>query len=93
MTAPTIGAPANITVVRTAEELQQATLTGAVDIEIWAHLDLRGLRRTSNPEIDLHTAAIGSRSASALLYGEPTLRSIRVRRDACVGVFLRPLPS
>ena len=42
-------APANITIVQTAMELQQACLTGAVDIEIRAHLDLRGLVRPLNP--------------------------------------------
>lgn len=68
---------ANITVVQTAIELQQACLTGAVDIEIRAHLDLRGLIRPPNPGV----AGAGKYDfgTRALLYSSSPLRSIRVR--------------
>lgn len=65
---------ANITVVRSAAELQAAAEAKAQDIEIRAHLDLRKLRRLQNP---LVTSAVAG--SYALLYADPPLRSIRVR--------------
>ena len=68
--------PAYITVVTSAEQLQNATLTQAEDIEIRAHLDLRALSLAENPDIS------GEESVSnrlALLYATHRLRSVRVR--------------
>lgn len=71
--------PSNVTVVRTAGDLQRATLTGALDIEIRTHLDLRTLAPADNPELQ---GAGEAAQASALLYVASTLRSIRVRIQA-----------
>lgn len=72
------GAPPNITVVNTADELQRALLSAAVDIEIRSHLDLRPIALAPNPMIQgLETA--NNRKRIALLYATPPLRSIRVR--------------
>ena len=73
---------ANITVVRTAGELQRAALAGAQDIEIRAHLDLRSLELAANPLFDGIETAI-NRKRLALLYASPPLRSIRVCMSAC----------
>ena len=70
--------PANITFVSTAEEFQLACLTGAVDIEITAHLDLRELVRAVNPAIP-GQESLGNPQKLALLYASKPLRSIRVR--------------
>ena len=77
---------ANITVVRTAAELQRAALAGVQDIEIRAHLDLRSLKRDANPamrdENSLHSNRL------ALLYASPPLRSIRVCPPAASAISL-----
>lgn len=70
-------APANITVVNTAPELQQAMLNDAVDIEIRSHLDMRLLKRLNNPAIVGPTEDDASKKL-ALLYASTPLRSIRV---------------
>ena len=81
---PDPGAPANITIVRTAQDLQRATATGAVDIEIRAHLDLRSLSRTLNPAIP-GSETFQNPKRNALLYAQSPLRSIRVRCDRGTG--------
>ena len=73
--------PANITIVTTAEELQEATIAGAQDIEIRSHLDLRTLKRVPTPLID-GPETHDNRKRLALLYASPPLRSIRVRPRA-----------
>ena len=78
------GAPANITIVRLVLDLQRATATGAVDIEIRAHLDLRGLSRTLNPAIP-GPETFQNPKRNALLYAQSPLRSIRVRCDRRAG--------
>lgn len=69
-------APRNITEVYTAEELQRATLRGALDVEIRTHLDLRAMRPAHNPEMPTDG---GSDGAASLLFSTSPLRSIRVR--------------
>jgi len=75
-------APAEVTVVTTAEELVNATLAGAQDIEIQAHLDLRNTRRQNNtndptePVPNEHGVGQGS---TALLASRGNMRSMRVR--------------
>ena len=71
------GAAANVTIVLSAQDLQRATATGAVDIEIRAHLDLRGLWRRLNPAIPGHETWQNPKR-NALLYAQSPLRSIRV---------------
>ena len=71
--------PAAVTAVKTAQELQEAVLGGAVDIEIHAHLDFRTLPLPRNPILrGLHTQKRPVNTAS--LYAAAPLRSIRVRR-------------
>lgn len=78
--APDLVIPvANVTVVRSAEELQEAALVGARDIEIRSHLDLRRLRLAVNPEISGPDNRRFNKRL-ALLYGTSQARSIRVRR-------------
>ena len=74
----TASAPANITVVTSAKQLQQAALAQAEDIEIRAHLDLRTLHRVVNPDIR-GMEALSNSKRLALLYGTRQLRSVRVR--------------
>lgn len=69
-------APREVAVVYTAEELQGATLSGALDVEIRAHLDLRAVRPARSPEMP---AAEASGMAAALLHTTSPFRSIRVR--------------
>lgn len=76
---------ANVTVVRTAAELQRAALDGARDIEIRAHLDLRSLKLAANPAIHGQETAV-NRKRLALLYASPPLRSIRVCPSTISGV-------
>lgn len=76
--APAAAAPVNVTVVRTGAELRQATLGGARDIEIRAHLDMRDMRRIANPLMPRVDRG-NSRKELALLYASKPLRSIRVR--------------
>jgi len=72
------GAPANITIVHTPKQLQNAIKQGAVDVEIRSHLDLRELELGFNPVINgLETQ--NNRKRLAVLYSGPPLRSIRVR--------------
>ena len=73
--------PANITIVTTAEELQEASLAGAQDIEIRRHIDLRTLTTVPNPSIG-GVEAVTNPKRLALLYASPPLRSIRVRPRA-----------
>eukprot|EP00892_Ulva_mutabilis_P000987 jgi/Ulvmu1/1088/UM106_0004.1 len=77
-TTPTDTAPpsANVTVVRTAQELQEATLSGAVDIEIAQHLNLGTLTRPPNPAMP-GRETFQNRKHLALLYASQPLRSIR----------------
>ena len=70
--------PADITVVTSAEQLQNATLTQAEDIEIRAHLDLRALNLADNPDIP-GEESVSNRKRLALLYATHRLRSVRVR--------------
>eukprot|EP00892_Ulva_mutabilis_P000954 jgi/Ulvmu1/1085/UM106_0001.1 len=69
-------APPNITVVRTAAELQQASLSGAMDIEIRTHIDMRSLELALNPMIQGAESLTNPRRL-ALLYASLPLRSIR----------------
>ena len=76
-TADPVTPTPNPTVVRSAEELQAATLAGAVNIEIHDHIDLRGLSLAVNPDIsgpDIHTFI----KRLALMYATAHTRSIRV---------------
>lgn len=75
---PAAAAPANVTIVRTGAELRQATLGGARDIEIRAHLDMRDMRRMANPLMPGVDRG-NSRRELTLLYASNPLRSIRVR--------------
>eukprot|EP00892_Ulva_mutabilis_P004144 jgi/Ulvmu1/2100/UM125_0004.1 len=68
--------PANVTVVRTAEELQQATLVGATDIEVREHLDLTSLRIAMDPTGDF-SGDVRAYGRSSLLYSYGSMRSIR----------------
>lgn len=70
--------PAYITMVTSAEQLQNATLTQAEDIEIRAHLDLRALSLAENPDIS-GEESVSNRKRLALLYATHRLRSVRVR--------------
>lgn len=70
--------PANITVVRTARELQEASLRGALDIEIRAHLDLRTLDLAQDPS-GLFSGTVQEFGRRSLLYADLSMRSIRVR--------------
>lgn len=72
--------PPEVTVVTTAEELQEAALEGARDIEIRAHMDLRGLEPLSEMSGTLLRGPLGP------LWPRPPLvrlmqssRSLRVR--------------
>eukprot|EP00892_Ulva_mutabilis_P004162 jgi/Ulvmu1/2117/UM127_0002.1 len=65
-----------ITVVRTAAQLQQASVSGAMDIEIRAHIDMRSLTLAPNPQIQGEATANNPRRL-ALLYAPRSLRSIR----------------
>ena len=73
-----IVAPADVTIVRGPNELQQAVLSGAVDIEIRDHLDLRSVPREMNPAVQ-DSGDAHYRKRFALLYAGHPLRSIRVR--------------
>jgi hypothetical protein len=64
--------------VYTAAELQAAINKGALDIEIRAHLDLRGLQIQKNPVVNRPNEP-GYTSHTHLAYVSAT-RSIRVRR-------------
>lgn len=83
--APQGTVAANITVVRTAEELQAATLRGATDIEIRSHVDLRSLSKGPNPAVH----ELKSGRYLALLYASTPLRSIRVCPAACTSLHHR----
>lgn len=76
--APTpLGAPANITVVNTPQELQRALGNGAVDVEIRSHMDMRSLSLAANPLIRGVETAVNPKRLALLYSGNP-LRSIRV---------------
>ena len=64
--------------MRTATELQQAIVGGAVDIEVHAHLDFRGLPLPENPILQ-GTSGPKRAPEEAFLYAGLPLRSIRVR--------------
>lgn len=64
-------------VVTTAQELQHASRAKAVDIEVRAHLDIRGLPRTENPAL-LGEESETNQKRYALLYTAGLPRSIRV---------------
>ena len=70
--------PANVTIVRTAEELQQATLRGAIDIEIRDHIDLSTLNLAFDPTGEFK-GTVRMYGKSSLLYSYSPMRSIRVR--------------
>lgn len=75
---PAVPAPPNlpaagITVVTTADELRAASTNLTQDIEIQAHLDLRGLRRVADPD-----APDGGPQSESLLFVRNMARSIRV---------------
>lgn len=63
--------PANITVVRTAREFQEAFTSGAQDVQIRGHLDLSSLALAFSPGQGLPVTALGESS--------PSTRSIQVR--------------
>ena len=68
--------------VTTAEELVNATLAGAQDIEIQVHLDLRNTRRknATNDPIDPKNSSDPARlGLRALLANSGNMRSMRVR--------------
>eukprot|EP00892_Ulva_mutabilis_P010359 jgi/Ulvmu1/7696/UM038_0128.1 len=69
----------NITVVRTPTELQHASLSGAQDIEVREHLDLRSLARQINPVRQASAVEILSETLLnfTLLYSDARTRSIR----------------
>ena len=69
---------AAVTAITTGEQLQDAAGAGARDIEIRAHLDLRGLQWHIRPPSSMNTihAQMGLRE---LLYSRGSLRSLRVR--------------
>ena len=69
---------ADIVAVSTAQELQEAALSGIADIEVRAHMDLRVLARVENPAIEGPETPTNPKSF-ALLYASGDLRSIRVR--------------
>lgn len=76
---PPLSVPAaRITVVRTAQQLQEAAAGAAQDVEVQAHLDLRPLSKALNPDHPGLEWATAQQSFS-LLYASPPLRSIRVR--------------
>eukprot|EP00892_Ulva_mutabilis_P004151 jgi/Ulvmu1/2107/UM125_0011.1 len=68
--------PANVTVVRTAGQLQRTMLRGAVDIEIREHLNLRNLTRPPNPAMPGQDT-FQNRKHLALMYASSPQRSIR----------------
>ena len=74
-------AAANVTVVRTGQELQQASLDGVRDIEIRQHMDLRYLSRAAAPITpdSLHKGRSKKQLSFAMMYAQDTTRSIRVR--------------
>ena len=82
--------PAQLTVVTTAAELQAASVAGAQDIEIRAHLDLSSLRRFFNPRLPPITGD-ESKGPHALLYAYGNMRSMRVRgfRWHCLRIMLQ----
>lgn len=92
---------ARVSVVRTANELQEAARDGAVDIEIRSHLDFRGLRAGRNPVLgDLGFSfdgvddvfggtIVGGFADRFLVFALPPTRSIRVRCRA----FPEPFPN
>ena len=70
--------PADVTTVVTGEQLQAAFADVAQDIEIRAHLDMRGLTRTPNQMLESGTDYTAV-TRLALLYAQPPMRSMRVR--------------
>lgn len=78
---PPTPAAVHITAVQTPAALQAAALSGARDIEVQRHLDLRGLARRPNPV--RQAAALETLSDQelnfTLLYSDPRTRSLRVR--------------
>ena len=65
----------SVVVVYTAEEFKDAFHAGLRDIEIRAHLDLRGLNLTADPIAVLSEAY---RGPYAIGFVSPSTRSIRV---------------
>lgn len=74
-----MASPGNITVVRTAEDLNEAAVRGAQDIEIQEHIDLRRLQPVSDPATQANADASDVVYPPALLDAVAGLRSIRVR--------------
>ena len=70
--------PAHVRVITTAAELQAASVEGAQDIEIRAHLDLSGLKRFDNPALSA-IPEYETNVPQALLYTHGIMRSMRVR--------------
>eukprot|EP00892_Ulva_mutabilis_P006269 jgi/Ulvmu1/4013/UM188_0003.1 len=62
--------------VSTAQQLRDAIVGGAVDVEILRHLDFRGLERDPNPLIN-GADSRNNPKRFALLYNSPSLRSLR----------------
>lgn len=90
--APDPVAPAAITEVRSAQELQQAIMTGKQDIHILAHLDLRGLQIPNNPANKLPANPENIKNTHTMYSSAPT-RSIRVslpQVHACLCCWTRP---
>lgn len=72
--------------VLTAQALQQALLDGTPDIEVRAHMDLRGLSIPENPDIPATSSqAAKNPKRFALLYARASLQSLRVRSLATAG--------
>eukprot|EP00892_Ulva_mutabilis_P006551 jgi/Ulvmu1/4268/UM194_0008.1 len=72
---PTVAAAA-VSVVTTAAELQAVAVAAAQDIELQSHLDLRSLRRITNPDLPRETTEEGVLDY-ALLYVHGGMRSMR----------------
>ena len=79
----------DVTAITTAEQLQDAASAGAQDMEIRAHLDLRGLEWHVRPpsRVNIRNAGQG---VVELLFARGDLRSLRVR--ACT-TSVRPVAA
>ena len=71
-----LGMSTGVTVITTGEQLLDEARAGARDIEVQAHLDLRGLRWHVRPPLFQKTTQLGLKE---LLYSRGDLRSLRVR--------------
>jgi hypothetical protein len=81
LTIPDAGAPPNVTYVRTAQQLQDAFVAGARDIELRDHVDLTTLllRKSNYSRWGVWSEALGLIASST--------RSIRVRLRPSNNVF------